>query len=200
MLLCSRSMARVGAVLHSLSDLLGLRLPLPLQSRPAQISEGMQNSTDHLRSIPEHGNSCLWAHSVRPEGKIGDVLDFPNFFRKSGKSRTSPKCVEMSRPPASADAPGLRARARVRARKQPLAIGPTPNTSSAWSVFRPRPPPRPRPRNRERGCRVASTGSGQTGFPSTHLCAGRRRETNDRGRGRGGGRGRLNVQLGATCH
>ena len=37
-----------GAVLGSLSDLLGLRLSLPLQSRPAQISEGTQDSTEQL--------------------------------------------------------------------------------------------------------------------------------------------------------
>ena len=33
-----------GAVLGSVSDLLGLRLPLP-RSRPAQISDGTQDST-----------------------------------------------------------------------------------------------------------------------------------------------------------
>jgi hypothetical protein len=37
-----------GTFLGSLSDLLGLRLSLPLQSRPAQISEGTQESTEQL--------------------------------------------------------------------------------------------------------------------------------------------------------
>jgi len=37
-----------GAVLGSLSDLLGLRPSLPLQSRPTQISDGTQNSIKHL--------------------------------------------------------------------------------------------------------------------------------------------------------
>ena len=38
-----------GALLGSLSDLLGLRLSLPLQSRPAQISDGTQQSTEPLK-------------------------------------------------------------------------------------------------------------------------------------------------------
>ena len=39
-------------LLGSLSDLLGLRLSLPLQSRPAQISEGTQDSTEQLERSP----------------------------------------------------------------------------------------------------------------------------------------------------
>jgi len=46
--LCFRRVVPFGAVRHSLSDLLGLRLSLPLQSRPAQISEGTPDSTDEL--------------------------------------------------------------------------------------------------------------------------------------------------------
>ena len=37
---------RFGTVLVSLSDLFGLRLSLPLQSRPAQIFDGTQDSTE----------------------------------------------------------------------------------------------------------------------------------------------------------
>jgi len=37
-----------GPGLDSLSDLLGLRLPLPLQSRPAPISDGIQARTEQL--------------------------------------------------------------------------------------------------------------------------------------------------------
>jgi len=39
-------------VMGPLSDLLGLRLPLPLQSRPAQISEGTHDGTDERRPAP----------------------------------------------------------------------------------------------------------------------------------------------------
>jgi hypothetical protein len=45
---CFRKLLPFGAVPGSLSDLLGLRLPLPLQSRPAQISDGPQGSTKQL--------------------------------------------------------------------------------------------------------------------------------------------------------
>jgi hypothetical protein len=38
-----------GTVRGSVSDLLGLRLSLPLQSRPAQISDGAPNSTEQLK-------------------------------------------------------------------------------------------------------------------------------------------------------
>jgi len=39
-----------GAVPSSISDLLGLRLSLPLQSRPAQISDGTRDSTERQAS------------------------------------------------------------------------------------------------------------------------------------------------------
>ena len=42
------------AILGSLSDLLGLRLSLPLQSRPAQISEGTQDSSEQRRLCREY--------------------------------------------------------------------------------------------------------------------------------------------------
>jgi len=48
MSLCFEKLLPFVTVLGSLSDLLGLRLPLPLQSRPAQISEGTQDSTKGL--------------------------------------------------------------------------------------------------------------------------------------------------------
>ena len=40
--------SQFDTVQGSLSDLLGLRLSLPLQSRPAQISEGTLDSTEQL--------------------------------------------------------------------------------------------------------------------------------------------------------
>ena len=47
-LLCCRRDLPFGTILGSLSDLFGLRLPLPLQSRPAQISDGTQDGTEQL--------------------------------------------------------------------------------------------------------------------------------------------------------
>ena len=46
-----------GAALGPFSDLLGLRLPLPLQSRPAQIYEGTQGSTE--RQDPPQTLRCF---------------------------------------------------------------------------------------------------------------------------------------------
>jgi hypothetical protein len=46
--LCSRRVLPFGTVLGSLSDLLGLRPSIPLQSRPAQISDETQDSTEEL--------------------------------------------------------------------------------------------------------------------------------------------------------
>jgi iron complex transport system substrate-binding protein len=46
--LCFRRVLRFGAVMGSVSDLLGLRLSLPLQSRPAQISDGTHDSSERL--------------------------------------------------------------------------------------------------------------------------------------------------------
>jgi len=48
MSLCLRRALPFGTILGSLSDLLGLRLPLPLQSRPAQIYDGTQDSAEKL--------------------------------------------------------------------------------------------------------------------------------------------------------
>jgi len=48
-LLFTRS-APFGAVQGSLSDLLWLRLSLPLQSRPAQIYEGTLHGTEQLEA------------------------------------------------------------------------------------------------------------------------------------------------------
>jgi hypothetical protein len=44
--------------LGSLSDFLGLRLALPLQSRPAEISEGTQESTEQLEHC-QRNNATL---------------------------------------------------------------------------------------------------------------------------------------------
>ena len=46
--LCLSRVLPFGPVPGSLSDLLGLRLSLPLQSRPAQISDGTQDRTEQL--------------------------------------------------------------------------------------------------------------------------------------------------------
>jgi hypothetical protein len=46
--LCFTGCSPFDTVQGSLSDVLGLRLSLPLQSRPAQISEGTLDSTERL--------------------------------------------------------------------------------------------------------------------------------------------------------
>jgi len=64
MSLCFRRLVPFGAVQGSLSDLLGLRLPRPLQSRPAQISDGTPDSTNHL--APCGGNTVTFpSDSIR---------------------------------------------------------------------------------------------------------------------------------------
>ena len=64
----------VGTVLDSLSDLFGLRLPLPLQSRPAQISAGTQDSTNQFRLPKKHSDSLLSTH----EGGRRETLESAN--------------------------------------------------------------------------------------------------------------------------
>ena len=54
MSLCFKRVFPFGAVLGSVSDLLGLRLSLPLQSRPAQISDGTQDSTKARNPFAEN--------------------------------------------------------------------------------------------------------------------------------------------------
>ncbi len=49
MSLCFAGILPLGNVVGSLSDLLGLRLSLPLQSRPAQISDGPHDITSPLK-------------------------------------------------------------------------------------------------------------------------------------------------------
>lgn len=63
MSLCFSRVSSVGTVLHSFSDLPGLRLCLPFQSRPGQIYDGIQESTERIEVC--QGNiatvSCLRA-------------------------------------------------------------------------------------------------------------------------------------------
>ena len=60
MSICLRRAFPFGTVLGPLSDLLGLRFPLPLQSRTAQISDGIQACTKHLHVLL--GNDFLSTH------------------------------------------------------------------------------------------------------------------------------------------
>ena len=58
----------MSAFLGSVSDLLGLRLPLPLQSRPAQVSDGTQESTRETQALSlKRGAPCLSTHWTTQE-------------------------------------------------------------------------------------------------------------------------------------
>ena len=62
-----------GTVPGSLSDLLGLRLPLRLQSRPAQIGDGTRDSTDELAPL----ESIYLCHDTPRQVLILKVLQTP---------------------------------------------------------------------------------------------------------------------------
>jgi hypothetical protein len=49
MSVCFINVLPFGALVDSVSDLLGLRLSLPLQSRPAQTSDGIYHSPEQLK-------------------------------------------------------------------------------------------------------------------------------------------------------
>lgn len=54
---------RFGSVPDTALDLLALRLPLPIQSRAAQISDGTRDSTEQLEiHVGKHNEWFLPAH------------------------------------------------------------------------------------------------------------------------------------------
>ncbi|MGW8322154.1 MAG: hypothetical protein ACWGSD_11435, partial [Thermodesulfobacteriota bacterium] len=64
--------------LDSLSDLFGLRLPLP-QVRPAQISEGIQDTSEARKLSGKHGDisrALHWWAKTKIEGKENGHGDY----------------------------------------------------------------------------------------------------------------------------
>jgi hypothetical protein len=58
-----------GPVEGPLSDLLGLRLPLSLQSRPAQISDGTLYRTES-KDFAKHSDISVSAHEAEREMRL----------------------------------------------------------------------------------------------------------------------------------